>query len=400
MNEIVTALRGTTPLPKGAMKIAFEVAKGGPPQGRPVSLNIYGEDFATLKRIAGRVKDELGKIAGVQDVEDSEVVGKTEVRIVPDAAKAAAVGLSVSEIAQTVRAAFAGIVATSSRTLDEEIDIRVQLQERRDASENQLGKIHVGNSRGQLIPLDRIAAFEEQGSRLLIQHEKYKRKVNVSAQVDLEKTTAIKANGAFKKAVPGIEEDFPDYKIEFGGEDADTKESMASLARAFAVAALAIFAILVVTFKSFLQPFLVMVSIPMGFTGVVWALMFHGRPLSFMAMLGMIALAGVIVNNAIVYLDFFNAMRREGLAPQEAALKAAGVRLRPIILTCVTTVLGLMPTAYGIGGYDGFVAQICLALGWGLTIGALLTALIFPTLVVILEGFAAFADRWARKLWV
>lgn len=400
VNEIVTELRDGTPKPQGAQKIVFEVAKGGPPQGRPVSLNIYGEDFAVLKKVAVRVKEELAKVTGVQDIEDSEVAGKVEVRIVPDAVKAAAVGLTVGEIAQTVRAAFAGIVATSSRTLDEEIDIRVQVKERRAESENQLGQIHIGNSRGQLIPLDRIASFEEQASRLLIQHEKFKRKMNVSAQVDLEKSTAIKANGAFRKVVPEIEKDFPDYKIEFGGEDADTKESMASLARAFAVAALTIFAILVITFKSFLQPFLVMVSIPMGFTGVVWALTIHGRPLSFMAMLGMIALAGVIVNNAIVYLDFFNTMRREGLSPQEAALKAAGVRLRPIILTSVTTILGLMPTAYGIGGYDGFVAQICLALGWGLTIGSLLTAFVFPTLVVLLEGFSAFTDRWAKRLGV
>jgi len=134
-------------------------------------------------------------------------------------------------------------------------------------------------------------------------------------------------------------------------------------------------------------------SIPMGFVGVIWAMFLHGRPFSFMAMLGVIALAGVIVNNAIVFTDFVNRTREDGLSLDASIVKSATIRLRPIVLTTVTTICGLLPTAYGdvikhvlgFGGGDPFVIPIALALGWGLAFGSLMTGLFFPAFIRIMD---------------
>lgn len=396
VDEVVNDLREKIQKPAGAEKMNFQIAQGGPPQGRPISINIYGEDFVVLRQIGAKIKEVMASVEGVQDIQDSEVIGKKEIRVVPKPGLVSQVGLSTQEIAQSVRATFAGLVASSSRSLDEEIDVRVQLKPPPMEADQQLKGIRIGNTRGDLIPLHRIAEFEEGDSRLIIQHERYKRILNVSAEVDLEKSTPLAATAVLQEKLKDVLKEFPQYEISFGGSNEDTEESLGSLGRAFAVAAILIFCILVLTFQSFLQPLLVLLAIPFGFVGVVFALLIHGRPLSFMALLGVIALAGVIVNNAIVYIDFFNARRKAGDDLHTALLTAATTRLRPILLTSLTTVLGLMPTAYGIGGSDGFVMALALALGWGLMIGSTLTLILFPALLRIVED----GKDWGHRMWL
>ncbi|GIL16967.1 MAG: acriflavin resistance protein [Oligoflexia bacterium] len=390
VDDIVNEVRKMIPTEiKGMKRLQYEIAKGGPPQGRPISINVLGDDFVTLRKLADEIKKELSGIDGVIDIEDSEVIGKKEIRVVPNPDALSKVDLSVAEVSQNLRAAFAGLVATSTRTLNEEIDIRVKMKEESAVGKNQIDNVFISNRTGGLIPISRIVKTEESPSRLVIQHEKYRRLINVSAQVDLQKTTAIKATQIFEKKMSSIVKNYPDYQIVFGGESEDTQESMASLGRAFLFAFLMIFALLIITFRSFIQPILVALAIPLGFVGTIWALVLHGKPLSFMSMLGLIALAGVIVNNAIVYIDFFNSLKGK-MSLEDALVGAATTRLRPIILTSVTTVLGLFPTAYGIGGSDGFVKSLALALGWGLALGSVLTVLTFPAILATVE---AIQDR-------
>lgn len=397
VDEIVADMRAKVPKPEGATKMTFSIAQGGPPQGRPISINLYGEDFAVLRKLADQTKEIMATVNGVTDIEDSEVIGKREYRVIPDHDRVSQTGLTVRDVATTVRATFAGLVASNLRSLDEEIDIRVQLKPPDKGAIRQLQDIKIGNPQGQLVPLSKIATFEDSESRLIIQHEKYKRILNVSSQVDLEKTTAMQATGELQEKLKDLLKDFPQYEISFAGENEDTAESFASLGRAFAIAAILIFMILVLTFQSFLQPLLVLLALPLGFMGVVFALLLHGRPLSFMAMLGIIALAGVIVNNTIVYIDYFNSLKRSGHSTDDALIEAATTRLRPIVLTSLTTVLGLMPTAYGLGGSDGFVMALALALGWGLMLGSFLTVLLFPAILNIVDDGQKLGSRiWAR----
>jgi multidrug efflux pump subunit AcrB len=385
--SVVEDLRKKIPKPEAAVKIHFEVIKGGPPQGKPIAINILGKDFDTLRLISKDIKAMLAEIDGVTDIDDSEVLGKKEVKVLPRSEDLSRLGLSTQDVATTVRAAFAGIIATSNRNLDEDVGVRVRLKESQRDPLEQLKFLDVGNSMGNLIPVSRISDFVVGDSQLLIQHEKYKRVISVGAQVDLEKTTAQEATAIAMKKIKAITDQYPEYTIEFGGENEDTAESLGSLARAFVLAAIMILAILILTFGSLLQPILVLTAIPLGFSGTILGLFLHGKPISFMALLGIIALAGIIVNNSIIIIDFYNSSLKKTGNWKESIIEASTRRLRPIILTSVTTVLGLAPTAYGIGGNDGFVAALALSLGWGLLLGSILTMLIFPALLGLLEGF-------------
>ncbi|MCB0363310.1 MAG: efflux RND transporter permease subunit, partial [Bdellovibrionales bacterium] len=200
-------------------------------------------------------------------------------------------------------------------------------------------------------------------------------------------TDAVRVNQHIQKMLPKFNERYPNLKVIFGGENEDTQESMRSLMRTFGLAFVGIFIVLILLFQQMWQPILVGLTIPLGAISVMITLFLHREPLSFMGMLGVIALSGVIVNNAIVLVDCVNQLRRGGAELIESIVKAATMRLRPIFLTTVTTVVGILPTAYGIGGQDEFVKPIALALGWGLLLGSTLTVFIFPSMIAILDDF-------------
>lgn len=399
--EIADKLREKVGIPKGLDKVSFEFARSGPPQGQPIAFSILGEDFDKLKEVGEKIKEEMAKIDGVIDIRDSFLPGKTEWQVRPNPSITAEVGLTASEVSQTVRASFEGIVASSIRNLDEETDIRVKLDQPEMAPLKQLERIQVGNRMGQLISLGAIAEFIPVTTMSSITHLEFKRAINISSQIDNKKTTAREATSKIKPIVEKVLNEYPGYGVEWGGEDQDTKESMESLMRAFLFAAFFIFCLLVITFRNLFQPVLILTSIPLGFMGVVYALVIHNRPLSFMAMLGIIALAGVIVNNSIVLIDFVNKKKKSGLPINKAIEDATKLRLRPIILTSVTTVIGLLPTAYGdilqktfgIGGEDPFIVPIAIALGWGLALGTILVTIFFPALIHIMDDLESKIKR-------
>ncbi|MCB0357097.1 MAG: efflux RND transporter permease subunit, partial [Bdellovibrionales bacterium] len=390
--EIIEFLRPQIDKPENVKKISYELVQQGPPQGRPISINIKGEDFVVLQEMANEFKQELKKIEAVKDIRDSYQMGKTEWQVLPKNNEAS-YGLTFLNIAETVRAAFDGIVASSVRALDEEIDIRVKLKKQEGAIEEQLQAIKVGNNQGNLVNLPAVAKFVPKKSLNSISHSNFKRMINVSAGLDTEKASALAINESIKPILKRITERVPGYNFASSGEDKDTQESMKSLLVAFIFAACIIFSLLIMTFRSLLQPILILSSIPLGFIGVIWAMFIHGRPFSFMAMLGVIALAGVIVNNAIVFTDFVNRQRLMGRNLDDSIVDSATTRLRPILLTTVTTICGLLPTAYGdklrlifgFGGGDPFVIPIALALGWGLAFGSTMTGLFFPAFIRILD---------------
>lgn len=389
----------------GIKRIVIEAVKGGPPQGRPVSIDIRGRDFNELNEVAARVAERLEKIDGVREIQSSFIKGKDQWTVTPRHSDTERLGLTAREIATTVRAAFDGVVATSVRDFDEEIDIRVTLKDDAIQSKKEIQNLEVGNSTGNLIPLKNVADLKLGPSTSAIIHNEYRRIVNVSADLDSSKLSALQVQALMSEQFQQLLQGYPNVSLKFGGESEDTEESMASLGRAFLVAILMILFILILSFKSLLQPMLILFSIPIGFMGVQLALTLHGRPFSFMSLLGVIALAGVIVNNSIVFLEFVNAARKEGKKRHESYVAAAATRVRPIILTTATTLAGLLPTAYGeeistlfgIGGADPFVIPLALALGWGLGFGSILNALFFPALVAVFDDLIIFSAKIRGK---
>lgn len=370
-------------------KLEFAMVKTGPPVGKPVSIAIKGDDFETMKKISDEFKSYLTEINGLNDIKDDYEEFKNELRVYVDEKTAAKAGITVFDVATTIRTCFEGTVATTIKKTDEEIDIRVIFPEEMRKNLSSIRDVKIANRSGNLIPITKVVRFDDASSGIsVIKRKDWRRLINVTAEIDenAKKVTSVYVNQLLRQKFAGIDEKYPGYTVSYEGEFKDTSDSMASLLKSFIVAALAIYIILVWIFKSITHPFIIMGVIPLTVTGIVWIFFFHGMPISFMAMMGLVGLTGVVVNDSIVMVDFIIVRRSQGLPPLEAALDAAPKRLRAIYLTTITTFLGLVPTAYGIGGYDPFLVPMAISLSWGLAFGTLITLFATPILYV------AFAD--------
>ncbi len=395
--EVIEDIRKRIGKPEGVTRINFEQLAGGPPVGKPVNIGIRGTEYSDIMLVVDKVMEELKKVPGVSDIQNNYILGKKEIQISVLDNEAAAAGLQVRDIGTAVRASFEGVVPTTIRKLDEEVDIRVTLTQKDRTNVSTLDEIEVSNNRGQLIPLDRVTRSKTKQSMSVFQHENNLRQISVVGEIDTAVTNAREVNSLMRKKVEEILKAYPTVSANFGGENEDTQESLISLGKAFAFAVFGIFLIMVLLFQNIYQPLIVASTIPMGLVAVIWTFYLHGKPLSFLAMIGVIALAGVIVNNAIVMVDFVNQLKLEGHLTLVAIEEAAVTRLRPIFLTTLTTVAGLLPTAYGIGGLDPFVVPIALALGWGLGIGAFLTIVILPAFIAVADDGVGFLARLFGK---
>lgn len=396
--EIIEDFRPGLSRVGGFEKVYFREFKQGPPTGKPIEIRVKGDDYAIINKIVSEIKDYLGSLKGVQDITDGYILGNRELHIVVDEEKAASAYASVDDVARTVRAAFEGWVATSIKPVkaEEEIKVRVRLNESQRQSREILDKLVVANRFGNLIPLKEIARVEELQGIKTVQHVDGRRFVYVTAEVDNKNITSSAANRLIGKKFKDIPQKYPGYTIVFGGEAEETAKSMRSLLIAFLLAVLMIYVILAAQFNSLLQPFVVLLSIPFSIIGVVFALKIHNEPLGFLSVLGLIGLAGVVVNDSIVLMDFINRLRSEGKNRRESIIEAARLRLRPIMLTSVTTILGVSTVAYGIGGKDPFLQPMALTFAWGLFFSTSLTLIIIPCIRAILDD-AALRFRPAKK---
>lgn len=391
--EIMDELRDRVGQPEGLRKLAFEMIKPGPPQGKPISVGVRGKTYEEIMPAVRKLQERVTQIDGVLDVENTYVLGKEEIVIRVDPEEAAAAGLSVQNVGTTLRAAFEGLTPTSIQRLDEEVEIRVTLPTAQQNTTDSILKVEIPNTQGQLIPLSQIARLEHSQGIAQYEHENNDRQIKVLGEVDTEKLSATQATGIIRKFLPELEKEFPGVEFFFGGEDEDTQESMQNLMRAFVLAFFGIFLLLIMMFKSLIQPVLIVLTIPLGIIAVIWTFFFHGWPITFLGAIGMVALSGVIVNNAVVFIDFVNQLRAEGKGKKESILEAGRLRVRPIALTSLTTVVGILPTAYGIGGLDKFVVPIALALGWGVFAGSILALFVFPASLAILDDFQELMIR-------
>jgi len=375
------------PFMKEFTKLEFAFINNGPPVGKPVQVTIKGDDFTVLKKISDEFRAYLLTIEGLKDVKDDFEDKKDEIRVVVDERTAAVAGITVYDVASTVRSCYEGTVATSIKKTDEVIDVRVRFPEGIRNRISSLQNIKVANRMGNLIPLSRIARFEMTKGMSRIERKDYRRVVNVTADIDehAKDVTSVSVNRMLTKKFTGIEERHPGYQVSYEGEFKDTQESVEDLVKSFMIAFIAIYIILVALFRSLIHPFIIIMVIPMTLVGVIWTFFFHGLPISFLALMGVVGLAGVVVNDSIVLIDFVQKKRLEGLHPEEACIEAGATRIRPIFLTTITTVLGLMPTAYGIGGYDPFLKPMALSLSYGLAFGTMITLIGTPLIYIMLS---------------
>ena len=383
-DEIVEDLRQKVEKLEGIDKIIFQVAGGGPPAGRPVDLRVIGPDDEMRKELADRVEEFLQTIDGVKDISRSDKPGKQQIEIKIDYESLARLSLTVADVARNVRIAYDGEVVTSLRDGDEDVDFRVQLAAVAREDVSYLLNLSIPNRQGRLIKLREVARLETGPGPTAYRHFDGERTISIVGDIDQDITTPLKVIGAVFEHF-NVEEDWPGVQLLVGGEAQESEKAVVNLAATFIIAFLGIYFLLVLLFNSFIQPILVIVAIPFGIVGVIIAFALHSEPIGFFALIGTIGLAGVVVNDSLVLVSRLNTLKKEKPAANILAVVAEGTsdRLRAIILTSLTTVSGLLPLAYGIGGTDIWMAPMALALGYGIAFATPLTLVLIPCLYVI-----------------
>ncbi len=373
----------------GARTIKFERILEGPPEGAPVEIAVKGKDYTILKAIAGRLKEEFRKIPGVVDIDDDYRPGKRELRVRVDEAKSRLWGITAGEVADTIRAAFEGTEATKFHEQDEEIDVLVKLLPEYRRSLDDIGSLTLIGEGGRAIPLKEVAGFELVRGIDRIRRVDGKRAVRVTGELTGGATSKA-VNDRIRRRAPLLLAGYPGYTLSFGGEYEKTQEALYSVYKAFALAIFLIYFILGSQFRSFSQPLIIMLTIPFASVGVMMGLFVRGDNFSFATMIGLVALAGVVVNDSLVLVDFVNRYRRENPNILRAILKATSVRLRPILLTSITTIFGLLPMALEIGAKSVLWGPLANAMIWGLIFSTALTLVIIPVAYMIIEDVKRF----------
>ena len=388
--QIMDELRPRLEEISGFEKLYFFKPKEGPPVGRAVSVAVRWDDYDTLQRIADQLTAFLKGTPGVLDISTNYEFGKKQLRVVIDEEKARSFYLSIDQIASTVRDVIKGGAATAIKPLqaDKEIDVLVRFPKTERSDLKVFEKITIANQLGNLVPLLAVARIEEDKGAFQINHLDGKRVIVVSAEVDNKQATSMSVNKLLQKNFAQVTKGLPGYSLRYLGEFEEQQKTLRNILFSFVLVVFFIFVILAREFQSLIQPFLIMLTIPFGFMGVIYTFFLHGRPLSFFAFLGIVGLAGVVVNDSIVLVDFINSLRRQGMALRDSLIEAGKIRLRPILMTSTTTIGGLVSVAYGIGGGDPFLKPMALAIIWGLAFSTTLTLIAIPCIYAIFDDFS------------
>jgi multidrug efflux pump subunit AcrB len=407
---------------RGIPGVELDIAKDshGPPTGPPVNIEIAGPDFDEVARLAGEVKrrlvvaSESGRIAGLVDVSDSLQMGRPEIHVDIDRERAAQFGLSTKRIGDIVRQAIQGTEATTWRFGDEEYDVRVRLREEDRSSPRTLENLTL--RQGQMgIPLVAIADVSWTTGAGAVTHLDLDPVVTVSAntsagfnsQAVLTQVQAYLAD--FQRTMP------PGYQIRYTGEQQEQDEAFSFLTTALLVGVALIFMILIAQFNSVSSPLLIMIAVGLGLIGVLVGLIITGTPFSLFTFIGVISLAGIIVNNNIVLVDYIKQLRERGMRRREAIVEAGATRLRPVILTALTTILGLVPLTFGFNiDFVGLLTRLepniqfgsqntqfwgpmGTAIISGLTFGTFLTLVVVPVIYSAFDSIAVAVTSAAAE---
>ena len=378
--------------PASVVELRVESERYGPPVGRPVEVRVQSEDFAVNKKIAEELKAYLATIPGVSGVDDNLKEGPREIRLEIDDERASQFGLTFEDLARALRSANDGVVSSSFRSPSavEDDDIRVLLEEGQRDRMLDLLEIEVRGRDGQLVRLGDVATLDVTRGYLAYRRVDGKRAVTVFASVDDDLSTSISVNRDLEARFADVRERFPAVDLIYGGEYEESNESLRETFAAFPVALLGIYMLLATLFRSYSQPFIVLTSVPLGFAGIIFGVGVLDYNIDFNLLYAAVGLSGVVVNDALVLVDFINRARREGVPLLEAVAQSGAKRLRPVILTTMTTVVALLPMAFGLQGSSKSYGPFAAAIAFGLLFAMVGTLFVIP---LSYASFASFEER-------
>ncbi|MCP2519483.1 efflux RND transporter permease subunit [Candidatus Aminicenantes bacterium AC-335-K20] len=384
-SEILERIRHKLPRIKNAKFEAIDMSQmffGG--SRTPIDIKIYGKDLELMKRIADNIIERIKNVEGIRDLTHSLMEGKPEYQIEINREYASRSGLTVGQIASVVQTATLGKIATRYRVGGEEIDIRVRLQEKDRDSIEDLKKIKILSPFGKSLYLAQVADFKRGIGPIQINRENQMRKISVTANIAGRDLGSIVRD--IRKRLSGIEKYIPSgYFVEIGGQYKEMQNAFVVMAQAFALAVLLVYMVMASQFESFSHPFVIMFTIPLSFIGVILALLITGKTVNLPVLIGFVILAGIAVNNGIVMIDYINQLRRKGIDAREAIITGASVRLRPILITAFTTMLGMLPMALSTSEGAEFRSPMAIAVIGGLFATTFLTLFIIPIIYSLIN---------------
>ena len=427
---------------EGAEEIRISLLRPGPPQGADIEVTLVSANDAQRVLAADRLEEILNSINGVDNINRNDEIGKPRIETVLDFDEMARLGVDYQSVYRHLRTAFSGSYVTDATIAGKEEAVRIYIGEN-DYTENFIQNTAVKNRQGNLIPMSQFSTLREIEGEPDYNHLDGDRSIKVTASIadgrprgrptkveDSSKTadsdpvsvtqnesdssvaqparrgpppskTIILAK-ALKELNASV--DYPQVSIVTAGGAQESIESLQDFLRAFVVAIIGIFLLLAILFNSYSQPMLVLAAVPFSLIGVIWAFYFHGEPLSFFALTGSLALMGVIVNDSLVMVSHLNYIRDKSAQLEDKTVwiaRGSRDRLRAVVLTTLTTMAGVLPLAYGIGGTDVFLQPMVLALGYGLIFGTFLTLILLPCMYLMNYDFinmlGRIGARFSRK---
>ena len=368
---------------------------GGPGGGSAVELIIKGDDLAVLKQLATMVAGMLENVAGTRNVASTLDETSLQVQVQVDREQAARYSLAATQIISAVQVAFDGQIVSKVRTGDDEVDVRLMYSDEFKTTHCQLTNLIIVTPAGGQVALNTVADIAVKAVPVKIERSNQEREVRVTAGIFGRDTGSVNADIQARLAQLAIP---AGYTIETGGDAADMAEAFTELALAMLLAILLVYMVMAAQFESLINPFVIMFAIPPTFTGVVLGLLASGQKISVMAAIGAIMLVGIVVNNAIVLVDYINTLRRSGLKCREAVLQAGPIRLRPIMITAMTTVLALMPLIFATGEGSESWKPMAVVVASGLTFSTLITLVLVPVVYTIFDDWGLYLKKRLKML--
>ena len=366
--------------------------------GAPIEIQLSSVNREDLKAVTNSLKDKLQTYAGVFDIKDSFSAGKDEIKLnlLPEAQN---YGITMASLARQVRQAFYGDEVQRVQRGRDEVKVFLRYPKDERVSLNNLEQMNVRVGNNVEVPLGQVAQGELSSGYSTITRTDRKRSISITADVDLSEANANEILAKFESEhIVPILLDYPSVNYSFEGEQREQRDTLSSLFKNFALALFVVYVLLAVPFKSYLQPLIIMSAIPFGFTGAVIGHIIMGMNLAVLSIIGIVALSGVVVNDSLVMVDFINRYKRDdGKTSLEAALAAGPRRFRPILLTSITTFVGLFPLLIEKSVQAQFLIPMAISLAYGVLFATLITLILVPTSNLIIEDIKDFFGRLANK---
>ncbi|WP_323844517.1 efflux RND transporter permease subunit [Microbulbifer magnicolonia] len=373
--------REVGPVP-GAMSSSFAADRGGPGAGAALTVELRHTDTGILEGAAQRLARELERFPQVSDIDAGISLGKQQLDLtLTETAKS--LGLSAEDIGRQLRASLYGAEALRQQRGRDQVKVMVRLPERERVSLDDVSSIMIRAGNGLWLPLPDLVEVDKGRAYATINRRAGRRVMTVTANVDPPDQAALVINALNRSVVPQLQAEFAGLSISYEGRQAEEREGLASLGLTFSLTMAALYLLLAIPLKSYIQPLTVMVAIPFGVIGALLGHLVMGYGLSMVSLLGMVALAGVVINDTLVMIEYGNRLRENGTDLTDAIKQAAARRFRPIILTTVTTFCGLMPMIFETSVQARFMIPMAISLGYGILAATAISLLLVPCLYLM-----------------